>query len=225
MKVGTDAVLLGAWTQPEHATSILDIGTGTGIIAIMLAQKSSANIDAIEIDADACIQAKENSQHSPWADKIHIHHESLQRYTAKAGRTYDLIVSNPPYFIDASKPSETARLAARHTDYNLSFNELIDGVLSLLSPDGRFCVILPNTEGQLFMDKAIRKDLFCNKLARVKTKPSKTEKRFMMEFSRKESTTQEAILVIQEEDTRYTQAYVELTKDYYLGLKEFRNEP
>ena len=87
MKVGTDAVLLGAWTQPNNATLILDIGTGTGIIAIMLAQKSNAQIDAIEIDADACIQAKENSQHSPWADRLHISHESLQHRAAKAERT------------------------------------------------------------------------------------------------------------------------------------------
>src|ERR1051325_1206886 len=116
MKVGTDAVLLGSWVDTRGAKRILDIGTGTGVIAMMLAQKSSVGIDAIDIDLNACKQAKENAIECAWSDRISIHNISFQEFSASARKKYDLIVSNPPYFSDAPKPHTVERIQSRHTD-------------------------------------------------------------------------------------------------------------
>jgi tRNA1Val (adenine37-N6)-methyltransferase len=176
MKVGTDAVLLGAWVKIDSAKFILDIGTGTGIIALMIAQKAhNAIIDAIDVEEGAYLQASENVSDCDWKDRINVKKESLQSYALhkELGKQYDLIVSNPPYFVDASKPNTEARTTARHTDANLSFDELINGVLKLIKPDGRFCAILPYTEGYLFIEKAEKANLFCNYILKVKTKKEK----------------------------------------------------
>lgn len=218
MKVGTDAVLLGSWVQPYAALRILDIGTGTGLIALMLAQKSLAQIDAIDIDEGAFLQAKENFRISPWFDRLHIFHKSFQDFVSENPGQYDLIVSNPPYFQHASKPSHESRINARHND-SLSFGELIKGVKKILSPAGRFCVILPFKEGMEFMDQAHSEGLFCHHLIRVKTKASKAEKRLMMEFGYHFGLLTEEELIIQEEDNSFTENYIKLTKEYYLNLK------
>lgn len=219
MKVGTDAVLLGAWANTEQATSILDIGTGTGIIALMLAQKSKASIDAIDIDQNAFIQAQENISISNWADRIKAYHISLQHFMLTANKKYDLIISNPPYFADCSKALDQERTTARHTDL-LTFEELLDGVLELLENHGKFNVILPCKEGILFRDMAETKKLFLSKLTRIRTKADKTtEKRFLMEFEFQRNTFSENTITI-EQDSRhhYTNEYKELTKDYYLAF-------
>src|SRR5436190_6902240 len=127
MKVGTDSVLLGSWVDTAQATDILDIGTGSGIIALMLAQKSFAQIDAIDVDGNACEQAEENFKSSPWMDRLHVIHQSFQDYATGTEKKYDLIVSNPPYFQDAFKPAEESKLKAKHGDL-LCFAELVDGV-------------------------------------------------------------------------------------------------
>ena len=152
MKVGTDAVLLGSWVDPKSAEHILDIGTGTGLIALMLAQKSPAEIDAVDIDENACRQAEENFNSSPWAGRVHIFHQSFQEFSTTTKLQYDLVVSNPPYFHHASKPPEEARLNARHND-QLSFIELAEGVKKILNSSGRFCLILPSKEGFEFIDR------------------------------------------------------------------------
>ncbi len=218
MKVGTDAVLLGSWVQPYTALRILDIGTGTGLIALMLAQKSLAQIDAVDIDEGAFLQAKENFRISPWFDRLHIFHQSFQDFVSTHPGKYDLIVSNPPYFQHASKPTHESRINARHNDC-LSFKELINGVKKILAPAGRFCVILPFKEGMEFMDQAHTEGLFCHHLIRVKTKASKTEKRLMMEFGYHFGLLTEEELIIQEEDNSFTENYIKLTKEYYLNLK------
>lgn len=218
MKVGTDAVLLGSWVNTSNANSILDIGTGTGIIALMLAQRSNAIIDAIDIDNNAFIQAKENVAACKWRDHIHVHHISLQQFVKEYTEKFDLIVSNPPYFIDSSKASEESRSNARHTD-QLPYHDLLKGVLALLNPDGKFYVILPTKESEQFRDLAEENKLFLTKLTRVVTRTDKPEKRWLMrfEFTRK-SFSEDSIII--EEDARhsYTEAYKELTKDYYLSF-------
>lgn len=219
MKVGTDGVLLGAWVHTNGAKKILDIGTGTGLIALMLAQKSTASIDAIDIDKDAYDQAKENVKNSEWKNRIHVYHSSLQHFANFSKNKYDLIVSNPPFFADAYKAGTEARNIARHTDETLSFNDLITGVKNLLQPDGKFCVILPFKEGNDFVEKAEADNLYIQKLTRVKTKTKKQEKRLMIEFGLQKSNPLEDDIVIQEEDLSFTKEYIELTKDYYLGLK------
>ena len=218
MKVGTDAVLLGSWVNTANANSILDIGTGTGIIALMLAQRSNAVIDAIDIDHNAYIQAVENAEACRWKNHIRVHHISLQEFSLNQDQKYDLIVSNPPYFVDSSKASGESRSNARHTD-QLPYDDLLKGVLKLLQPGGKFYVILPTKESELFRDMAEQHKLFLTKLTRVVTRTDKPEKRWLMrfEFTRK-SFSEDSIIIEADERHSYTDAYKELTKDYYLGF-------
>ena len=219
MKVGTDAVLLGSWVSTEGADSILDIGTGTGVIALMLAQRSKAEIDAIDIDSNACLQARENAESSPWSSQVTVHHESFQTFATRAAKRYDLVVSNPPFFVDSSKASDIERTISRHTDL-LPYHELIDGVLKVLKPEGRFCMILPAKEGEVFRDMASEKHLYLCKLTRVRTRADKaTEKRLLMQFERKPSSFSENTLVIEKDERHsYTDEYKELTREYYLAF-------
>ncbi len=218
MKVGTDAVLLGSWVNTSHAKTILDIGTGTGIIALMLAQRSAAHIDAIDIDNNACVQSSENVNDSKWKDRIHIHNISLQQFTIESEHKYDLIVSNPPYFIDSSKALEESRTNARHTD-QLPFDDLLNGVLKLLNPIGKFYVILPTKESEVFRDMAEEHKLYLTKLTRIITRTDKPEKRLMMRFEFIRRTFSEDSITIEEDERHsYTEEYKELTKDYYLGF-------
>ncbi|MDF2436104.1 MAG: methyltransferase [Bacteroidota bacterium] len=218
MKVGTDAVLLGSWVNTNNANSILDIGTGTGIIALMLAQRSNAIIDAIDIDKNAFIQATENVAACKWKEHIRVHHISLQEFAKEYPDKFDLIVSNPPYFIDSSKASEESRSNARHTD-QLPYDDLLKGVLNLLNPDGKFYVILPTKESEQFRDLAEENKLFLTKLTRVITRTDKPEKRWLMrfEFTRK-SFSEDSIIIEEDQRHSYTEAYKELTKEYYLGF-------
>lgn len=218
MKVGTDAVLLGAWVNTSHAKRILDIGTGTGIIALMLAQKSSARIDAIDIDVNAYSQAVENAAASDWKNQIDVYNTSLQEFTKTSDHKYDLIVSNPPYFIASSKASEEGRTTARHTDL-LPFEELLNGVLKLLNPAGKFYVILPIKEGELLKEMAEKNKLYLTKLTRVITRADKPEKRWMMRFEfLHRAFSEDSITIEKDERHNYTDEYKELTKDYYLGF-------
>lgn len=218
MKVGTDAVLLGSWINPGFASSILDIGTGTGLIALMLAQKSVATIDAIDIDEGACLQAHENFRISPWFNRLYITKCALQEYAETCTTTYDLIVSNPPYFHHASKPPDGSRSTARHAG-TLSFEDLLNGVKKLMASDGRFCVVLPKKEGMEFMDLAQSLGIFCHRLVRVKTIADKPEKRLLMEFRHHQGIPTSEEIVIQEDDHTYSRQYLELTQPYYIGLK------
>ncbi|MCC7232797.1 MAG: methyltransferase [Bacteroidia bacterium] len=217
MKVGTDAVLLGSWIRPEYARNILDIGTGTGLIALMLAQKSTAEIDAMDIDEGAYLQARENFRISPWFYRMNVFHESFQEFARLSRKKYDLMVSNPPYFHHASKPSEASRLNARHNDF-LAYEELLEGVKKLLAPHGRFILIFPSREGLDFMDHAQSSGLFCHHIVRIRTRADKQEKRLIMEFGNTlQNLTQEEI-VIQEADNSFTSNYIELTREYYISL-------
>ncbi len=218
MKVGTDAVLLGSWVNHPNAKTILDIGTGTGIIALMLAQKIAAKIDAIDIDEGAYIQARENVDMSSWKDRINIHHISLQQFASDCFTRYDLIVSNPPYFVDSSKANEESRTNARHTDL-LPYIDLMNGVLKLLNPAGKFYVILPKKESEQFCEMAKENKLFLTKLTKVITRTDKPEKRLLMRFEFTPKTFSEDSITI-EEDARhsYTPEYKELTKEYYLNF-------
>jgi tRNA1Val (adenine37-N6)-methyltransferase len=218
MKVGTDAVLLGSWVQPGSAKRILDIGTGTGILAIMLAQKSSAQLDAIDIDEGAFMQARENAKISPWYNRIRTFKESFQNFAANATEKYDLIVTNPPYFHEATKPAEEARIQARHSDL-LPFHELIAGVKKILLPEGRFCIILPFKEGMEFIDLAHRNGLFCHHLLRVKTRSDKPEKRILMDFDLHYGLIRDEVIIIREDETHYSREYEAFTSDYYISLK------
>lgn len=218
MKVGTDAVLLGSWVDTTGAKKILDIGTGTGIISLMLAQKSDAKVDAIDLDENAFNQAVDNVASCRWKSQIQVYHISLQKCSVINDDKYDLIVSNPPYFVDSSKALEESRTNARHTD-QLPFDDLLDGVLRLLSPTGAFYVILPTKESQLFREKAEEQNLFLNKCTRIVTRTDKPEKRLLMKFEFTKKELEEDSIVIEKNGRNsYTDEYKELTKDYYLAF-------
>jgi tRNA1Val (adenine37-N6)-methyltransferase len=219
MKVGTDAVLLGAWVEINDAQNILDIGTGTGVIAIMMAQKSNADIVALDIDAIACEQSRENIQLSPWPNRIKVYNESLQHYASTFQLKFDLIVSNPPYFVDAYKSAEEARNQARHTD-QLPFIDLVKCAKHLLNPTGRICIILPTKESLKFRELAAAHHLYLTKITHVKTTQYKDEKRQLLQFELINKKLIEETLVIEQEERHcYSSEYRELTKDFYLSFK------
>lgn len=215
MKVGTDGVLLGSWIKTHNEKNILDIGTGTGLLALMMAQKSNAYIDAIDIDEGAYEQATENVQESKWKKRITVHHISLQDYVKVCEKKYDLIVSNPPFFSATYRAGNKARNIARHEDVSLSFYELIEGVKSLLNTSGKFCVILPYKEGTGFIEKAKVNGLFCNKLTRVKTKSERDVKRLLIQFECASNLKEEKTIVIQDDDNSFTETYKILTREFY----------
>ena len=218
MKVGTDAVLLGAWIQIEGAESILDIGTGTGVIALMMAQKSTAMITAIDIDASACEQSKENIGNSPWPDRIKVLNESLQQFTINNQHKFDLIVSNPPYFVDAYKSSEEARNQARHAD-QLPFNEFINCAKLLLHEKGKICIILPTRESIKFRELAAANQLYLTRIMHIKTTEYKDEKRQMLQFELiNKKLVDETLVIEQDERHNYSKEYKELPKDFYLSF-------
>lgn len=218
-KVGTDAVLIGAWAQVEKAKSILDIGTGTGIIALMMAQKSQAHIDAIDIEQSSYKQACENVKHSSWQQRINVNQISLQDYVKSCAKKFDIIITNPPYFVDSFKAPDEERSHARHND-TLSFADLIEGVKKLLHPDGKFYIILPTKEAGDFKNLAEKKGLYLVKRMRVKTKlVNDMEKRHMMLFSFKTSALQDLTLSIEKDIHHdYTDEYKLLTSDFYLNF-------
>lgn len=218
MKVGTDAVLLGAWVEINDAQNILDIGTGTGVIAIMMAQKSSSQIVALDIDAIACEQSKENISKSPWPDRIEVLNESLQHFTTHYPSKFDLIVSNPPYFVDAYKSAEESRNQARHTDL-LPFIDLVTCAIKLLQPNGKICIILPTKESLKFRELAAAHHLYLTKITHVKTTQYKDEKRQLLQFELiNKKLTEETLVIEQDERHCYSSEYRELTKDFYLSF-------
>lgn len=218
MKVGTDAVLLGAWISPNGSKKILDIGTGTGIIALMLAQKSPAHITAIDIDKDSTEQALLNVSESKFRN-IEVVNLSLQALVQSTDEKFNLIVTNPPYFIDSLKSTGGNRTIARHADL-LPFEDLIAGVKKLLDEKGKFCLILPKNEAAIFRELAKQKGLYLSKLLRVRTRSDKdSEKRHIMQFEFKETEFSESTLIIESDrNMKYSEEYRELTKDYYINF-------
>lgn len=225
MKVGTDAVLLGAWCNLSQTGHILDIGTGTGIIAMMAAQRSSALIDAIEIDEEAYRQALENCKKSKWEDRISVYHISFQKFVPSVSKKYDVIVSNPPYFSNSVQAASESRTIARHT-CGLNFEELVDGTAALLEPQGSFTTILPLKEAEYFLTIAKRYGLYPNRLMYVKTTCSKPVKRILMQFGFQKAIPTEETLVIEDESSTdcqvkqrfYSNDYKNLTRSFYLGF-------
>ena len=218
MKVGTDGVLLGAWANAVKSKSILDIGTGTGIIALMLAQRFSANIVAIEIDKNSYIEAEINIENSPWENRIQILHKSLQEYANNNNTKFDCIVSNPPYFINSLKSDSKSKNLARHTD-SLSFYELFHFASKLLSASGCFSLIAPFDKKEFITEIALNEKMFCNRQLIVKGKADTKAKRILMEFGFHQNKLENKTLVIENELRHdYTKEYIELTKDFYLNF-------
>lgn len=217
MKIGTDGVLLGAWASVSGMKTALDIGTGTGLIAMMLAQRQprAKAIDAVEIDAGAYHQATENVMGCPWADKIRLFHQPIQAYGLDAGQYYDLLISNPPFFGGGTKPPDTQRVSARHNT-QLSSKDLLLAVKRLMAPQGRFCVVMPVREGGNLTSMAAKLGLYNTKTLAIKPKHDKPIERLLLEFQSTPSPTKTALLVVQyKKRNHYTPAYISLTKDFY----------
>jgi tRNA1Val (adenine37-N6)-methyltransferase len=217
MKVGTDGTLLGAWCNINDRYRVLDIGTGTGLIALMIAQRNSlAYIDAIEIDEDACKEANYNFQHSPWKERLSIIHQPLQQFTPS--QFYDLIVSNPPYFDDANENKNEKLTIARHTEA-LGFNDVIDFAKKHLYENGLLSVILPVIQAEKFAKECFSNGLFLNRKMDVYANTSSEKPiRVMMEFSKEKSYSVEEKTIRIETETRheFTEEYMDLTKDFFL---------
>ena len=220
MKIGTDGVLLGAWTPIENNPfSILDIGAGTGVIALMLAQRSSAEqIDALEIDEEAYEQSVDNFENSPWSDRLFCFHAGLDEFVEEPEDEYDLIVSNPPFYTENYKSNNEQRDLARFADA-MPFEDLIEAADLLLSENGKFAVIIPFKEEENFLALAAAYELFPLKITHVKGTPTTEIKRSLLAFSRNENVNFPIDeLIIETSRHQYTPEYIELTKDFYLKM-------
>lgn len=221
MKIGTDGVLLGAWTSIEHQPfSILDIGTGTGVLALMLAQRSSAElIDALEIDENAYEQAVENFENSDWGDRLFCYHAAFDEFVEEMQdeEKYDLIVSNPPFYSADYSSGDAKRDQARFAEA-LPFEELLEGISLLLSKSGKFSVIIPASEEEEFLEIALQFNLYPQRITRVKGTPDSPAKRSLLELSFLDTQPLEDELVIETDRHQYTLEYIELVKDFYLKM-------
>jgi tRNA1Val (adenine37-N6)-methyltransferase len=218
MRIGTDAVLLGSWQNPENASALLEIGTGCGVIALMMAQKCNAVITAIDIDERSVSQAEINFLNCPWIKRIRALHCSFQEFAGQHPDKFDLIITNPPYFTNSLSSPDKSRNIARHDD-RLNALDLLKGVARILGSKGKFCLILPAEYAIRFQGYAKEHHLFLKRQLMVKPKPGVKPNRIAMEFSftPAESVCTEEI-IIRREDNSFTEAYREMTGDYYLDF-------
>lgn len=220
MKVGTDSIILGSWVNIKNAGKFLDIGTGTGILALMMAQRSEAEIIAIESNKSAFLEAVNNVKSSPWNNRIRLVESSFQDFAKAevyAKTEYDLVISNPPYFTKSIQARTLDRTIARHT-INLTSNDLLEGVLKLLNAKGRFCLILPYIEGKQFIKDAEERGLHCIRILHLRTTQNQAVKRLVMEFSPEFRKLKKQELTILDADQNYTIEYKNLTKEFYQFL-------
>ncbi|HEV8513696.1 MAG TPA: methyltransferase [Cyclobacteriaceae bacterium] len=215
MKVGTDAVLLGSWTDVNVANQILDVGTGSGVIALMFAQRTNdkVHIDAIEIEKQDAAQAKENVSLSPWSTKVTVSETSFQNFQSTT--KYDLVVSNPPYFINSLLPPAPHRQRTRHTE-QLTFEELITHSIRLLNSTGTLAVILPVQEGNDFKQLALKNGLHLKRQLAFYSRKEKPQERWLFEFGFELVKPKEEKLILYETGNIKSNDYINLTKDFYL---------
>ena len=216
MKVGSDAVLLGAWTDTGNASRILDIGSGSGVIALMIAQRTMAQIVGIDIDPPSVEEARWNAENSAWKNRLQFHCTSIQQFCNEKNKyAFDLIVSNPPFFVNSLKSPFQNRNRSRHTD-TLSFNDLVHAVLHCLSEKGSFALILPSIHEELMENLCLQNQLFCYRKLHVRPKKDKNCNRVLFQFKREKETLCQEDLSIRDANGYYSESYKELTKDFYL---------
>ncbi len=219
MKIGTDGVLLGSWATLDHNPfSILDIGAGTGVLSLMMSQRSQAEmIDAIEIDDNAYEQCVDNFEQAPWSDRLFCYHASLLEFAEEIEDKYDLIICNPPFYSEDYKSKNKQRDLARFQDA-MPFEHLVESVSKLLSEGGVFSVIVPFKEEEDFVGLALKQKLFQNRTLHVKGNTDSTIKRSLIEFSFTKKPSITETLVIETSRHQYTQEYINLTKYFYLNM-------
>ena len=225
MKVNTDGVLLGAvMTVTAEDRNLLDIGTGTGTIALMAAQRlseisdcpSEMNVEAIDIDEPSATEAAANFQNSPWVSVLKVHHCSLDEFAPQSERMYDLIFSNPPYFDNALQAPEERRNAARHTSTGLSYREIFEFAAERLTQQGRVALVLPSDTEHDLLRHARMNGLHLFKITRIRTVPRKAPARIIAEFSRIRTDNPEDMILTIQNEGQYTDEYLSFTKDFYL---------
>ncbi|WP_297095176.1 methyltransferase [uncultured Draconibacterium sp.] len=217
MKVGIDGILLGAWADVRECRTILDIGTGTGLIALMLAQRSKAQITAIEIEKNAAEEAAENVAASPWKNRVEVQNISLQKFAAETTSQFDLIVSNPPFFQNSLKAGNENRSLARHTD-SLSYKTLLNITSNLLSEEGRSAFIFPESALKEIENLALLNRLYLDRITMVAPNEKKPANRVLVEMSKKENSSETDCLQIYNNDGSWNDKFKELTRDYYLNF-------
>jgi tRNA1Val (adenine37-N6)-methyltransferase len=216
MKVGVDAVLLGSWADPGNAKEVLDIGTGTGLLSLMLAQKSEASITAIDIDTGSYGQAFANVKASKWYDRIEVHNISIQEFAIKTSKRFDFIICNPPFFNSTLVSPDNKRTMARH-DASLGLNELFSCVVGLLNENGRFLMIYQYDRKEEVISEATNFELYPSKALVIKGNEHKNPNRIVFEFGRESGICIESEIAIRNSATNeYTEKYKQMTKDYYL---------
>ncbi|MCP9269790.1 tRNA1(Val) (adenine(37)-N6)-methyltransferase [Xenorhabdus sp. XENO-1] len=217
MKVGTDGVLLGAWAPVNNRKKCLDIGCGSGLVALMIAQRTDDHsvIDAVELDTHAARQAIENVQESPWADRVKVHQQDIHDFTQQNHLQYDLIVSNPPYFEPANACRNEARSQARYTG-SLTHRGLLDCAEHLIKATGLFCVVLPYNIGETFEQMAAERGWFTHHRVNIRDRQDKPLHRLLLAFSRQGQETQVSELTIRVSDGVYSTEFRQLVTDFYL---------
>ncbi len=216
-KVGTDGVLLGAMAGLKGEGKILDVGTGTGLIALMAAQRTQCSIVAIEPDQASFSQACENFCASPWSGRIRAVNCTFREYFENSSERFDSIISNPPYFRNSLRNPDISKSRARHTE-SLTYTELIEGTMKMSSDDGSLQIILPVSEAEEFINEAAGSGLYCNRIINIKGVPGGRVIRKIMTFERKKQTITESHLTIEFRRHVYTPEYIEATKDFYLNF-------
>ncbi len=215
MKVCTDSCVLGAWAEVEKARQILDIGTGTGLLSLMVSQRSEAQITAVEINEAAARQATENFNESPWKDRIRLITRSLQNFSRENTQTFDLIISNPPFFQASLRPEDVAKTTAKHTR-ELPFEDLLQFVETALTPDGVFYLLLPPAEAEIFRKLAKPAGLFPVKALQLFTQPNGKHLRTIYAYSQINRPLTSETLIIRNADQTYSAGFAELLQAYYL---------
>jgi tRNA1Val (adenine37-N6)-methyltransferase len=214
-KVGTDGVLLGAYSDITGVRSILDIGSGTGLISIMLAQRCDAEITAIEPDYESYLQTCENVNRCDWHNRIKVECTNLQNFNPVEGK-FDLIVTNPPYFCDSLKNPDKRKSVARHND-SLTANEILAGVLRLMTDDGSLQLIMPYVEGNIFIADAYKYGLYCNNILKIKPLSTSEIRRLILTFSKLRKKPVERFFTIEQgRRHEFTDEYINLMKNFYL---------
>jgi len=218
MKVNTDGVLLGAWANLEGAETVLDIGTGTGLISLMIAQRTVAFITGVEIEKNAAEEAVRNVLNSEWSTRIIIQHISFQDFASSTQQKFDLIISNPPFFSNSVKNTNPHLSIARH-NHMLPFTDIIEGTKKLLNKNGKLSLILPFDAAQEFIQNARQENLYLTRLTEIKPFPSKRPNRCLMEFGKSQvAVIITTMSVFDESGKDYSEEFKNMARDFYLKL-------
>ncbi len=217
MKTGTDAVLLALWVPLEGVGKALDIGTGSGVISLLLAARSEqVRVDAVDIDAASAEEAKENFERSPFSGRLQAFHANVNDFAVATHKKYDLVISNPPFFINDHKPEKTGRKLARHTD-TLSYGQLVAVVAKLLKPSGHFAVVLPYRESRMFVKLAEDAGLFLHRQRLIFPRPCLEPNRINLFFGTRPGLPVTEKFIIRDETGTFTRQYNDVVKNYYLS--------